>query len=321
MTIKDIYNLAIKMGKNADPRSEKRLKKILEIAKKRFASLPPVEKEVFDRESLNNPYSDTRIYTHNSNQEVKTILVGVDIDASEILLADRLNEKEKIDLVLAHHPVGSAFASLDNVMHLQTDLLAELGIPINIAESLMEGRIAEVNRSVAALNHYQVIDTAKLLNIPLMCVHTPADNLVYEFLKKTIEKQNPEILSELVDIIKSIPEYNEASRRGAGPKIITGAPSRRCGKIVFTEITGGTDGAKEMYEHMSRSGIGTIISMHMREDSRREAEKHHINVVIAGHIASDSLGLNLFLDELEKAKIKIIPCSGLIRINRIRKAK
>jgi hypothetical protein len=27
----------------------------------------------------------------------------------------------------------------------------------------------------------------------------------------------------------------------------------RCGKIVFTEITGGTDGAKEMYEHMSRS--------------------------------------------------------------------
>jgi hypothetical protein len=39
-------------------------------------------------------------------------------------------------------------------------------------------------------------------------------------------------------------------------------------------------------------------------------------VVIAGHISSDSLGVNLFLDELEKRGIEIIPCSGLIRVSR-----
>jgi len=38
--------------------------------------------------------------------------------------------------------------------------------------------------------------------------------------------------------------------------------------------------------------------------------------VIAGHISSDSLGVNLLLDELEKKGIEIIPCSGLIRISR-----
>jgi hypothetical protein len=42
-------------------------------------------------------------------------------------------------------------------------------------------------------------------------------------------------------------------------------------------------------------------------------------VVIAGHISSDSLGMNLFLDELEKKGIKIIPAAGLIRIPRIKK--
>jgi hypothetical protein len=41
-----------------------------------------------------------------------------------------------------------------------------------------------------------------------------------------------------------------------------------------------------------------------------------MNVVIAGHIASDSLGMNLFLDELEKQGIEVITCGGLMRIKR-----
>jgi hydrogenase maturation factor len=68
---------------------------------------------------------------------------------------------------------------------------------------------------------------------------------------------------------------------------------------------------------MSQAGIGTIIGMHMNEEYRKEAEKYHINVVIAGHMASDSLGMNLFLDELEKKGIEIVPVSGLIRIKRL----
>jgi len=33
-------------------------------------------------------------------------------------------------------------------------------------------------------------------------------------------------------------------------------------------------------------------------------------------MSSDSLGVNLFLDELEKRGIEIIPCSGFIRVSR-----
>ncbi len=59
--------------------------------------------------------------------------------------------------------------------------------------------------------------------------------------------------------------------------------------------------------------------MHISEEHKKEAEDAHLNVVIAGHISSDSLGMNLFLDELEKKGIEIIPCSGLIRVSRVQK--
>jgi len=48
------------------------------------------------------------------------------------------------------------------------------------------------------------------------------------------------------------------------------------------------------------------------------AREAHLNVVVAGHCPSDSLGMNLFLDELEKRGIEIITCSGLIRVSRIK---
>jgi len=61
------------------------------------------------------------------------------------------------------------------------------------------------------------------------------------------------------------------------------------------------------------------VAMHMKEENREEAEKAHLNIVIAGHMASDSIGMNLFLDELVRRGIEVVPCSGLIRYSRIRK--
>jgi phage terminase large subunit-like protein len=67
---------------------------------------------------------------------------------------------------------------------------------------------------------------------------------------------------------------------------------------------------------LSKAGVGTLVEMHVSEDTLEELRKLHINVIDMGHIAADSLGMNLFLDELEKRGIKVIPCSGLIRVRR-----
>ena len=96
-----------------------------------------------------------------------------------------------------------------------------------------------------------------------------------------------------------------------------GSDKRRAGK-VFVDMTGGTGGSKEAFEKIARTEVGTIVGMHIGEEHRAEAEKNHLNVVIAGHVPSDSLGLNLLLDELEKGgALEIIPCSGFRRISRV----
>jgi len=184
-------------------------------------------------------------------------------------------------------------------------------------------RMSEVARGVAAVNHNQAIDAAKLLGIEMMCVHTPADNLVANFLNKEINKQKNKLtyVEDLLNLLKKVPEYREAIKLKTGPKLFTGKPDRYLGKIALTEITGGTSNNKQLYEKIAQAGIGTIVGMHIGEEHRKEAEVAHLNVIIAGHMSSDSLGMNLFLDELVKRGVEVIPCSGLIRHSRKSKKK
>jgi len=313
MKIKEIFNLAIEMGKNADLRGKMKVEKVLAKKKERYEKLSEKEKVFFDKEALENPYLDSRILNISQDKEIKRILVGIDIEPAEILLAKEINN---IDLVISHHPLGKGLANLADVMELQCDVLNQYGVPINIAEGLMRERISEVVRGVNAYNHQRTIDTAKILGINLMCCHTVCDNLAAQFLKNLIEKKEIDTLQELLDTLREVPEYQKAIEYGAGPTIFVGDPERRCGKIAVTEITGGTEGSPKLYEKMAIAGIGTVLAMHMKEENKKEAEAAHINVAIAGHMSSDSLGVNLFLDELEKRGIEIIPCSGLIRVSR-----
>jgi len=313
MTIQQIYQLAIQLGIKADLRGKKKVAEVLKNNKEKFNKLSKEEKQFFDEERLKNPFSDTRILIDKPGKQIKKILAGIDLEVGEIVMAKTLGN---IDLLLAHHPEGKALANLDDVMHLQAQVLADYGVPINIAEGVMKPRISEVSRTISPINHNENVDAARLLNFGFLCVHTPCDNLAANFLKKIVAKAKPKTVGQIIKVLRRIPEYKEAEKLGAGPKIFAGSEENSAGKIALTEITGGTEGAKEIYAKMAQAGIGTVIGMHMSEEHKKEAEKNHINVVIAGHISSDSIGMNLFLDQLERRGIKIIPCSGLIRIKR-----
>ncbi len=313
MQIKDIFDLAIQMSVATDLRGADFVKNLLQRRKEKYDKLSDKQKEEFDIETLENPYSDSRILHVAEDREIKKILFGIDIESAEILLAKELGN---IDLIIAHHPRGKGLANLADVMSLQCDVLATYGVPINVAEGLMREKISEVARGVNSSNHQRTVDTAKLLGFNLMCLHTTCDNLAAKFLKDKVEEKEFSTVGDVMDMLKEIPEYAEAMKIGAGPKIYVGSPEGRCGKIAVTEITGGTEGSPKLYEKMAQAGIGTVIGMHVSEEHKKEAELANVNIVIAGHMSSDSLGINLFLDELEKRGIEIIPCSGLIRIKR-----
>ena len=61
----------------------------------------------------------------------------------------------------------------------------------------MQPSMSEVARGLSPVNHNRVIDSAKLLGMNLMCVHTPADNMVANYLDKEIKK---ELMGEPVTI-------------------------------------------------------------------------------------------------------------------------
>lgn len=321
MTLGDIYEKAIAMGIAADPRGKDGVKKVLVRRKAEYEELPTSKQEEYDLEDLHNPYADSRMLLGEKNLKVDKVMAGIDITSAEVVLADTLNKRggKTIDLLLAHHPVGAPLAALHEVMELQADLMANYGVPINIAEGLMHERIGEVQRRFSPRNHNQAVDAARLLGFAIMCTHTITDNLVFDFLEKLFQTKSVETVGDVLKVLKEVPEYHEAMVGKAGPTIYAGSEKNRAGKVAPIDITGGTEPSEAVYEKLAIAGVGTIVGMHAGEEHRKECKKYHMNLVIAGHMSSDSLGMNLFLDELEKQGIEIIPCSGLIRVSRAKK--
>jgi len=317
MKVQEIFDKIIQRGIKADVRGKKGIDEALKQIKKDYEKLPKERQEYFDKEKLTNPFDDSRVLHVAGDGEVKNMIVGIDVDVADMLLADRIREKgQSIDLVVSHHPIGRATMIFPGVMKIQADLHFKFGVPIHIAEALIEEREREVGRRVLVGNSERITDAAKYLGLSLICTHTPADNSVTDFLQKLFDEKNPRLVGDIVDILYEIPEYKMASENNFPPKVFAGSESRRAGRI-FVDMTGGTTGNKKSLEKLSVAGVGTIVGMHIPDEHREEAEKQSMNVVIAGHISSDTLGMNLVLDAAVKGtKMKVHEFSGFRRVER-----
>ena len=319
LSIKEFYAAVIECGIDADPRGRDLVEKELESTKKEYDKLDDKKKEYFDKDTLFNPYSDTRVLNIAEDKDIKNILCGIDMNTPELLLADRLNEKNaNIDLVITHHPNGYGFVNFYDVISMQSDKNALHDVPINVSEALTNKRLNEVSRSVYGANHFRDVDAAKLLKLNYMCMHTVADNFVESFLAEKMKTEKPYKLSDIIDILYSIEEYNISAMRYNPPKIFNGSNNSKAGKIIV-DMTGGASFDSAMIEALSKANIGTIIVMNISDRLLDECRKYYINVVCAGHMSSDSLGINLLfkaVKEKTKQNFNIIPASGYILVNR-----
>jgi putative NIF3 family GTP cyclohydrolase 1 type 2 len=184
-----------------------------------------------------------------------------------------------------------------------------------VADALFKERMGYVQRRFNPLNHSQAVDAARLLEVPLMSIHTVWDNLGDHFMKEYIAKKEYHTAGELLDYLNDLPEFVEAIRGKNGPQLVAGSASSRAGKVMVN-FTGGTNPPKAIYEAAAKAGIGTIVEMHVNEEDVQLMRKMHVNVIDTGHMAADSIGANIFLDELEKKGVEVIPSSGLIRVKR-----
>ncbi|MCE5260644.1 MAG: NGG1p interacting factor NIF3 [Euryarchaeota archaeon] len=316
MRLGEIYRFAVEVAKGSDPRTADELEDDLRRTEERYRKMEGEERARFDLDSLWNPYPDSRLVHGDPATEVGGVLWGIDISTGEMVLADRLRERGiPIDAVIGHHPFGRARPAFGDALHLHEHIYERLGIPINVAEDIMAPRIREVHDMSAPANYDRAVDAARLLGLPLMCLHSVTDNLVDRHLSRLVEREGPRMVGDVVDLLLGQPEHQHAARNNNPPEVYVGDRKRRAGKVVV-RMTGGTSGPKELYEKLADAGVGTAVFMHIPESHLEEARKHHMNVVIAGHVASDSLGMNLLADRLEERGVEVTPCSGFIRVRR-----
>ncbi len=321
MKLKNFYQEVVKKGIEADIRNRKEIEALLKKNQQRLEKADKKGRDLFDLDSLFNPFSDTRILCGAPASNIKSLIVGIDVDGSELVLVDRLKEKgERIDLVVSHHPQGRAYANFYEVMDLQVDVFTKEGIALGVCEKLLEERKLQVARRVSSANHSRSVDIARLLNINFLCMHTPCDNLAYQYLRKAMDKNKPLNLGSIIGILQTIPEYIDAAKNNNPPQIVVGNKNSRC-KNIHLEFTGGTEGPKDIYKELASCGVDTIIAMHQSEEHFKKCKESKINVIFASHIASDSLGINIMLDYLEsKEKLTIYEFAGFRRFKR-KKAK
>jgi hypothetical protein len=132
-----------------------------------------------------------------------------------------------------------------------------------------------------------------------------------------LEEHEPKTLDDVVKMLRQIPEYRDGAIKGYGPTIVQGSGSARAGRMVV-DMTGGTEGPDEALDRLARAGVGTLVGMHYSEEHRKHAEELKLNLVIAGHISSDTLGMNLVLDEIERqSDMRIVCASGMVRFSRL----
>ncbi len=319
MKIYEAYRMGVEAGMKRDLRPREEVQRILSGARECYGSMSDGFKELFDQERLWNPYADSRFSVGAEKAkelDAERFMWGIDITPSEILLADRLRERgERIDAVVAHHPLGTSKTCFPEVMMQMTAMFENMGVPKDKAYELVKDRMEHVLRGMQGYNYNQAADAARILDIPLFNIHAPADNMVEEFMVNKMREEQPATLGDIIDSLLKEPEAREAARCNSPPIILRGSPEDECGKIMV-KMNGGTSFSKETYKSLADAGVNTIVAMHYPDEHYDAAKEAGINLVISGHMCSDSIGVNLICDLWEKEGIEVIPCSGFTRFSR-----
>jgi hypothetical protein len=68
----------------------------------------------------------------------------------------------------------------------------------------------------------------------------------------------------------------------------------------------GTNGGYEIAKTYFKNGIGTVVYIHVSSGDLARLKADGVgNLVVTGHIASDSVGINPFIRELKKRDILV----------------
>ena len=88
------------------------------------------------------------------------------------------------------------------------------------------------------------------------------------------------------------------------------------GKILVS-MAGGLGRSPEAILTYFEEGIGTIVMMHCAEETLHKVARQNLgNIIVAGHMGSDSIGMNFILGKVEEQGVEVVRTSGLMEVKR-----
>jgi len=247
-------------------------------------------------------------------KDVRKALFGIDVDPADLVLA-----KEKgYDLVIAHHPTGgSAVLEFAKVLAKHGGILTRHGVPKAAADSAVRELQEDREPRAHAENYDHLPSVARLVGIGLMCIHNPCDEIGRRVMDETLReglKPNPRV-RDAIDILGSIPEF-----RAAKTKIVVrmGKLDNSLGKWAVHHgagTNGGVPVARAAFDH----GIDTVFYIHIDAGALRRlwelyGREGSKNLVVTGHLSSDSIGINALVREIRARGVRVDTYSGIIDV-------
>ena len=253
------------------------------------------------------PY-DTNIIVEGKN--IKKVLIGIDMETPELLLAKELG----YDCVVSHHPkADSCVVDFAKVMDVQIERMVKTGVPINKAQKVLKKQQASVDLGRHASNYDRVGSAARLMNMPYLNIHIPADFITEEIVQTRLNNaflDKPK--TKLKDIMEELNSWECYKGKPALPVIRVGSNDDYAGKIEVL-MAGGTNGGVDVYKAYFEAGVGTIIAMHVPEDVKKAVAEQNIgNIIIAPHMPSDSIGLLEIVKAWRKQGVDVTCMSGIV---------
>jgi len=241
-------------------------------------------------------------------EDIKRVLVGVDMDTAELLLAKELG----YDCVVSHHPKNT-HADIVDVIDKHILNLEELGVPRNKSQKALAPRKDELSYVFHVGNTRRSESAAKLLNMPYLSLHSPADIIGEAMVQKHMDEKfadKPE--TKLEDITQALEEMYVYKNSARKPIIRVGSKDSYAGKI-YVLMAGFTGPGAPILKQYFEAGVGTLVLMHIPEKDVKELKEHGIgNVVVAGHMSSDSLGMNKIADKWRELGAEVTMMSGIV---------
>ena len=237
---------------------------------------------------------------HVKGRNIKKVLIAVDVTTAELMLAKNL----ECDAVIGHHPIGTAVLNFYKVFDRHVDYMIENGVPKDLAEDAVKKLKfrSEIRSHATIYNH--VIDAAKILKIPLVNVHQPCDEYMRKIIYNNIKSARPKYVLDIVKSLERIPEFRKAATK---IKVCYGSTKNKASRWVLV-VAAGTNGGFSVAKQYFQHGISTVIYLHIDYSDliRMYEEKLKGNLVVLGHLAGDSIGLNALARRLEDIGIETV---------------